>query len=501
MPNPASLSPSRVIILDIDGLRRDVFWRALTEGRAPALASVLGGPDAARGLHLEPVCVAPSITFCSQSTIFTGAHPEQHGIPGNQFFDRFGRHTRGVPRHYAFDVGDTLAVADAVEVFTGPLGLIGQTLAPDAPTLYERAAAHGKTSTVVYNMVARGATHWIRPEIADIARFTKGGGLLGLSAEQYDGEMLAKALAHLRSGARPDLFTLYFMGLDHHSHYHGPAAQFDYLTRVVDAQVARFIAELEALGLWDGALFVVVSDHGQIEVTPDDRHSLRIGFPFDREMGYLFDALKLDVHDYPGEGPNCDAVLSLNGGLAHVYLQNRQGRWADAPRYAADVLPVARAFWDGNATGRYAEDLKDALAMVLVRDVEREGWDADYAVYTPEGLQPLEGYLAAHGEIHTVEAASRLRYLASPITGDLLLVSNYAGGFYFGGPITGVHGGLHPEESESVLSLGWPTAAPAALAALRETALGVAADRCRAEQGRRVSNAELTPIVQTLMGW
>jgi hypothetical protein len=350
-------------------------------------------------------------------------------------------------------------------------------------------------------MTTRGATHWIRPNLADIARFTKGGGLLGLSAERYDGEMLDHALAHLEAGARPDVLTLYFMGLDHHSHQHGPIAQPDYLTRVVDAQVGRLLAELERLNLLAGTVFAVVSDHGQIQVIADDAHSLKLGFPFDREMGYLFDALKLDVHDFPGEGPNCNAVVSLNGGLAHVYLQNRQGKWADVPSFEADVQPVAQAFWEANATGRYSHDIKDALAMVLVRNVERDGWEADYAVYTPEGIVALDNYLATHPQIKTVDASHRLRRLASAVTGDLLLVSNYADHYYFGGPIRGVHGGLHPEDSEAVLSLGWPTAAPAEAAAWRETALGVVADRCRAEGGRLPSVVDMAPVLRALMGW
>lgn len=496
------MRPQRLVILDIDGLRRDVFFSALADGQAPALAALLGGADAAQGLHVEPVSNAPSITFGCQSSLFTGAHPEQHGIMGNQFFDRFGRQTNGRPRHYAFDVGDTLAVDDAVLVFSGRHGLIGDLLAPDTPTLYERAAARGLTSTVAYNMIARGATHWLKPDLVDIARFTKGGGLLGLSAEQYDGRMLDAILAHLRGGVQPDLLTAYFMGLDHHSHHHGPDHQLDYLARVVDPQVARLAAELQARGLYQDTVFAVVSDHGQIGVIPDDRHSLRLSFPFDREMGYLFDALGLDVHDLPGEDPHCDAVVACNGGLAHVYLQNRAGHWRDKPRFRDDVLPVARAFWDAHETGHYATDLLGALSMVLVRDVERDGWDADYQALTPDGrLLPIERFLSLHPEIKTVEAVNRLKHLASPVSGDLVLAANYADGFYFGAPLKGTHGGLHPDDSEAVLSFGWPTGSPAQVAALRLAAQGAIADRCRAEAGRRPGLVDLAPAVCAVMGW
>jgi hypothetical protein len=271
---------------------------------------------------------------------------------------------------------------------------------------------------------------------------------------------------------------------------------------VVDPQVGRLTDELERLGLWAGTVFAVISDHGQIGVIPDDRHSLRLSFPFDREMGHLFDALGLDVHDVPGEDPNCDAVVACNGGLAHVYLQHRAGRWADKPRFVDDVLPVARALWDAHQTGHYAADLRGALAAVLVRDVERDGWDADYSALAPEGyLLPLTRYLEAHPEIRSVEAANRLRHLASPQSGDLVLLSNYAEGFYFGTPLRGVHGGLHPDDSEAVLSLGWPTGSPAQVAALRLAAEGAVADRCRAEGGRRAGIVDLVPAVCAVMAW
>lgn len=494
-------SPKRLLTIDIDGLRQDVFHHALSSGRALNLAYLLGGPGGETGIHLDPVSTAPSITFCGQSSIFTGAHPEEHGIVGNQFFDRFG--TRGEePRFYAFDVGDTLAYQDAVLTFTGEMGLLGQTLAPRTLTIYERASRIKLSSTVAYHMISRGAARWICPNLVDIARFTKGGGLIGISAEQYDGDMLDKTIAHLRSNGCPDMLTVYFMGLDHSSHQEGPGAQPGYLERVVDPLIGRLVSELERCGLLDGILVAVVSDHGQIQVIPDDRHSLRLSFPFDREMGYLFDALGLDVHDKPGEGPACDAVLASNGGLAHVYLRRRTGGWNEIPEFLTEVLPVARAFWEAHGTGKYAPDLQGALAMVLLRNVEQDGWQANYQALTPAGdLQGVEEYLAAHPEVETVDAAARLRHLACPTSGDLLLVANYAGGFYFGGPTAGVHGGLHPEDSLAVASFGWTGATTEKWAYLRDTAEALVRERRAIERRTHASLVDIAPILERVMGW
>ena len=489
-----TLAPAHLLILDIDGLRQDVFHHALEEGRVPHLARLLGGATAELGWHLDPLSPLPSITFAAQTTIFTGLQPGQHGIAGNEFFDRFGLHNHGIPRFYAFDVGDSLAVEDAIEVFTGQVGLVGRTLDPGLPTLYELATAHGLTSLVAYNMIARGATHWIRPNLLDIARFTKGGGLMGMSAEQYDTRMLDELIQSLGAAGLPDVLTAYFMGLDHHSHQYGPGTQPDYLESVVDPQIGRLLGELERRNGLANLLVVVVSDHGQIGVIHDDRHSQRLGFPFDREMGHLFDALGLDVHDYPGEGPNCNAVVTCNGELAYVYLRRHKAGWDAAPSYVENVQPVANAFWRANQTGVYDPDLQDALAMILVRDCEHSGWQTAYQVYTPNGLVPVSDFLAAHPEIETAEAVARLNHLTGPMTGDLLLVSNYAASYYFGGPITGIHGGFHPAESRAVLSFGWQGASAEQIAALRLAAQAVVGTG-------PATLADMLPVLKVVYGW
>ena len=496
---PADIPPSHLLIIDIDGLRQDVFYQALEEKRLPHIGRLVGGREAARGIHFAAVSTLPSVTFPSQTSFLTGLQPAQHGIAGNQFFDRFGLHNQGVPRFYAFDIGDTLILDDAVRVYSDEAGLLGETLDKTTLTLPEQFVQKCRSAGVVYHMLGRGATTWARPALLDMARFQKGGALFGLTPQAFDEHMLANARRLLVQHPHPDLLLVYFLGLDHHAHTHGPEVEMDYLCRVVDEQVGNLLKDLRRAGWMRNTLTAIVSDHGQIAVIEDDRHSLRLSFPFDREMAYLFDALHLDVHDYPGEGPDCDAVVASNGGTAHVYLQNRQGQWKDAPHFTQDVLPVAQAFWDANQTGIYCSDLQDALAMILARNVEQDGWRADYQVFTPAGLQPVGDFLAQHPQIQTVDAVARLQALAGPASGDLLLVSNFAGGFYFGAPVKGTHGGLHPDDSLCVLSLAWSGASPKQVAHLRQTAESIVSERKRAQGRQYASPADLVPVVQAVM--
>ncbi len=491
-------TPTRMVLIVIDGLRRDVLARALESGELPHVARIVGAAPGTRACPIAAASTAPSITFTAQASLITGQHPGAHGIPGNESFDRFGRISEGRPRHFGFDVGDTLAADDAVAVFT--TGLASRFLRPETPTLFEIAGAHGLRSAVFYYMYARGAQFWQPPNVLDIARFTKGRGALGLEAGAYDAGMLRHTVRYLDSGERPDVLLAYFMGLDHHSHLHGIAGQPAYLRDVLDPQIGQLLDALTRHGMMENTLFVLASDHGQVDAIADDRHSLRLGFPFDIELIHIFNALGLDVHDKPGEDPNCDAVMGLNGGLAHVYLQNRAGRWADPPDYAKDVLPVAEAFRRMNAEGRYAAELRDTLELILVRNVERDGWRADYAAYLGnEQTQPLADYLAQHPELAYVDPVNRLHLATSEVSGDLLLVARGRDGYYFGAPIHGVHGGLLPGESEPVLTFALPGGQPEAIAHLRETVSGVIGDRCAQENQRRPSVADMVPAALAVM--
>jgi len=495
----AVIRPERVVIIDIDGLRPDVYHEALKAGALPNFLRMTRAGEHPSVVHLPAVSVAPSITFAAQASIFTGAPPARHRVPGNECFDRLGVISNGKPRHFGFDVGDTLSVDDAIAVFAN--NLADRLLNPETPTIYERAAAHNKTSLVAHNMYARGAQSVIRPNLMDIARFTKGRGILGLEAAEYDGHMLTELLAALhKASPPPDLITAYFMGLDHHSHHHGPDSQEGYLVHTVDRQVGLLVDALEDLHLLEGALFVIVSDHGQLSTPGDDAHSIRLGFPFDRELTPLFRALGLDLHDTPGEGPQVDAVVGLNGGLAQVYLRHPQNSWHSAPRYEDDVLRVAQAFFDVNEAGRYRSELQGLLELILVRDAESTGWEGGYRAYLGDGqTQEFEAWLEAHPELPYLDAASRIRLASGPMSGDLILAARAGAGVYFGGEgLSGVHGSLHEGDSAAVLGMALPGVTHNEYAALHDQVHEVVARRCEADGGREPSIMDASALIASL---
>jgi len=496
--------PEHFLLIDIDGLRPDVFRAALQANCLPNIARLLGGRGLHWGVEMPVLAPAPSITFCSQACLFTGQHPKAHGVVGNQFFDRLGSLKNGVPSFFAFDVGDTLAIDDAVKVFSD--GLASDCL--QQPTFYEKMAQQGYRSVVAGNMYAKGAEVWIKPSLVKLARFIKGGYLFGMSSADYDRHILERLLAHLHKHGLPNILTMYFLGIDHDSHKYGPHAQADYLMNHVDPMIGE---------LWDAIQTIITrpswsfkgsrnnkknkirpfvsifSDHGQIAVVPDDSHSLRVGYPFDRRLSRLFDALGLDIHDYPNEDPNCDAVMALNGGTADIYLRHGISKhWPNAPRFESDVLRVGRAFWQAHTSGKYAPELHGALSGVLVRHTARDGYPAPYQALTPNGaVISLEAWFATQPAELYADPIHRLHNRTSMLSGDLLLLSNYEAGYYFGGENAGNHGGLHPEDSYGVLAYGWPDASVTEWEPVQQRITQAIQARCRAEGGRQPSTADM----------
>src|SRR5690606_22738112 len=73
----------------------------------------------------------------------------------------------------------------------------------------------------------------------------------------------------LPEAERPRLTTLYFDAVDSAGHRSGPdAAQVFDAAATVDAAIARLIAGLDARGLSDQMVLIVVSDHGMAATAP-----------------------------------------------------------------------------------------------------------------------------------------------------------------------------------------------------------------------------------------
>lgn len=158
--------PRRLLLVVIDGLGSDPLRRALADGHAPNIRSLL---DAGARFD-DAISPFPSLTPVCLASIITGAGPDQHRIPSLGWYDR------GKDRFIEY--GSSFAAAAVEGTWRGVqdvvLDLNHMHLAEDPPTLFERVQDSGMRAASINYLVSRGRTrHSIKHDYGPVRRATK----------------------------------------------------------------------------------------------------------------------------------------------------------------------------------------------------------------------------------------------------------------------------------------------------------------------------------------
>ncbi|HSE83133.1 MAG TPA: alkaline phosphatase family protein, partial [Thermodesulfobacteriota bacterium] len=360
-------------------------------GSLPSFQKILGGDDECKANTVffdRATTIFPSVTLVGHASIFTGVYPGQHGIAGNQWFDRVGDAFKPnfIPNNpfdymhvcpqlciYATQPPLTSEMKEVVflecrslhskqnELLSctepSPAGLVNKHL--KAQTIYEAAGEAGKSSTVIFSQYWKGV-----PEDKVVHPDQDEQYLYGLTETkflpksenfgEFDRGMMLHAINKVRSEGIPDILTVYFSGLDATGHMLGIHSHAEYLSKSIDPPVGGLLIELKKQDKnWcKDTLFVVTADHGQKHIDPTNEASLSLVKSTLNKAGFK--------NNY---------VVAVNGGMAHVYLKNGSTlNWPDPPRFDKDVIPAAEALCG-------AMDERQ-LWKILVR-----GPDGNYKVY------------------------------------------------------------------------------------------------------------------------
>ncbi|HVS66839.1 MAG TPA: sulfatase-like hydrolase/transferase [Thermoanaerobaculia bacterium] len=222
-----SLPPDTpVLLVSIDTLRSDRLAAYGYDGtRTPAIDRF-----AREAVLYERAYSHLSLTLPSHTTILTGLLPTEHGVRDN----------------------------------------VGYPVPPDAPLLQRILGARGyATGAAISSFVLRSSTGIARgfDEYDDDIPVVSGVELGGL--QRPGSETLQRALGWMEDH-RDDRFFYLFHIYEPHSPYDPPepyasrtADPYDGEVEEADAVIGGLIAGLERLGLWDRALVILLSDHGE----------------------------------------------------------------------------------------------------------------------------------------------------------------------------------------------------------------------------------------------
>ncbi|MGI8727331.1 MAG: alkaline phosphatase family protein, partial [Solirubrobacterales bacterium] len=144
------MSPRKLVLVLVDSLRTDMLLSTVEAGRAPTFAALLE-----RG-ELVGECVSsyPSVTPVCTSEIITGRRPDDHRIPGMNWFHR--AESRYVEYGSSFEA--TRAFGLFTALYDTVYNMNMSHLSPEVDTIYERLADADLRSACTPFLIYRGRT-------------------------------------------------------------------------------------------------------------------------------------------------------------------------------------------------------------------------------------------------------------------------------------------------------------------------------------------------------
>jgi hypothetical protein len=296
-PGPDLPACDRIVVALIDGLGMSAMLAHAAE--APFLSSLLGTPWSRR-----LTTVFPSTTPIALTSLGTGLTPGEHGITG--LFLR-------------------LPTGQRINTLAMPAETDLRALQP-RPTVFERVSGDGVAVTVVGPKAFDG----------------NGLSLAGLRGGDYaaaesPGERVAATAAAVRRGERA-LVYFYYGELDATGHRLGCTGE---AWRAELTHVDRLVEQLAAT-LPAGAVLVVTSDHGMLDIPVEHRWDLAASPVLDDGVEALTGDLRgAQVHVQPGAGD--DVLAAWRGVLGDAFWVVPQDEAVATGLYGPTVAAAVRA--------------------------------------------------------------------------------------------------------------------------------------------------------------
>jgi predicted AlkP superfamily pyrophosphatase or phosphodiesterase len=372
-PKPAD---RQVILLTLDGFPA-WMWRDESLP-APHLRRLAREGAAARAMTVSN----PSITWINHTTLVTGVTPRRHGVLYNGLLVRPGPDQ-----------------PPKIEPWVDKARLVF------APTLYDLAFQAGLTTAEVnWVAITRAPTiHWSFPEIpradgkveqemiaAGVLRPEQVGWFHGPARKNmpWHDATWTEAASFIFQKHRPNLLLCHQLNPDAIHHQYGPGSPASYTALAyADALVGELLETVQRSGAGPRTTIFVASDHGFKKVAKIIYPNVTL-----RRAGYL-KASGAAIGRY-------DAVAMAEGGMAFVYLADRQRK--------TELLPALKKLLAASEGVAKVYDGEEGPAFGMPTPEENQGM-GDLFLFAKDGyafkgeaqgaaaVAPTQGYLGTHG--------------------------------------------------------------------------------------------------------
>jgi len=285
-----------LVLISVDALSID-NWEQINE--LPTFSALIRQGAYSRTLR----SVFPTLTYAVHASLVTGMYPDRHGILHNHPFQPFVPEQEKLWYWYRKSLR--------------------------AQPIYDVARIHGLTTAALMWPVSGGADiHYNLPEIVALQGESQalkvlraGSALFCLELEMrfrhlrkgvgqpFLDDFTTASAAHTLKKYRPNLMLMHLIDLDSQKHYHGTQSQAtaQALERM-DRRLAEMTVATKAAGTYDDTAFLVIGDHGQLDVHYRVRPNNLL-----RECGLI---------DLEGGRREWRAYLQCSGGSAYLYVRS-----------------------------------------------------------------------------------------------------------------------------------------------------------------------------------
>ncbi|MBS3984354.1 MAG: alkaline phosphatase family protein [Selenomonadales bacterium] len=363
----------RLVVVSVDALSID-NWSQVES--LPTFRSLIENGASSRELY----SVFPTLTYAVHATIVTGMYPKNHGILHNHPLQPFvpekekqwywyRRELRAQP---IYDVARIHGLTTAAFLWptTGKANI--------DYNLPEIVALKGENQAL---KVLRNGSFLYCLELELRYRHVRKG-----IGQPYLDDFTTACAVHTLKARRPHLTLIHLIDLDDRKHYFGTKSQeAQAALERMDRRLAEIIAATKEAGTYADTTFLVLGDHGQLDVDTRVRPNL------------LLSAAGLQMGE--GTGTNWRAYLQCNGGSAYLYVRDGD---AEARDQAISALEVACAAGAWGIERVYTGDSLAALCVgggiaAVIEAKRGVTFEEAFAEPSVASIAPAQGKYANHG--------------------------------------------------------------------------------------------------------
>jgi predicted AlkP superfamily pyrophosphatase or phosphodiesterase len=303
-----------LVVISYDAFSEDNWERA---SRLPNLSRLIKAGAYSTKLR----SVYPTLTYVVHTTMVTGVYPDKHGIYHNNPFQPFVREKEQSWFWFRRDI-KVPAIYDTLKKYRMRSAGILWPVTGRARIRYNIPEIRAiKNENQALKALKNGSPFYCIEMAKKFGRFRKG------IEQPYLDNFTTMCAADTIKRKKPNLLLMHLIDLDDAKHEHGTdSPEIEKVLIRMDKRLGDIIEAVEAAGIKEDTVFLVVGDHGQINV----RYKVRLNQLL-KEKGLIYEE---------EGGMKWRAYLQNAGGAAYLHLREDDN---EAKRLALDILSKAMA--------------------------------------------------------------------------------------------------------------------------------------------------------------